>query len=116
MKFRSYILSKRECYGIKVYKLHEGSTGYLCNYIVYTSTDTSYPGPGHNFPKGFDDCSNPSKVLLSLMKNLYNQGYAMVLDKLYTSPYIFSALYHTVFLDLEENERSTKRFLVVETP
>lgn len=50
------------------------------------------------------------------MKNLYNQGYAMVLDKLYTSPYIFSALYHTVFLDLEENERSTKRFLVVETP
>ena len=26
-------------------------------YIVYTSTDTSYPGPGHNFPKGFDDCS-----------------------------------------------------------
>ena len=63
-------------------------------YIVYTSTDTSYPGPGHNFPKGFDDCSNPSKVLLSLMKNLYNQGYAMVFDKLYASPYIFSALYH----------------------
>ena len=61
LKFRMYILSKRERYGIKVYKLRESSTGYLCNYIVYRSTDTSYPGPGHNFPKGFDDCSNPSK-------------------------------------------------------
>ena len=89
LKFRMYIPSKRKCFGIKVYMLCESSTGSLYNFIVYTGADITYPDPGLNFPKGFDDYSNPSKLALSLMKNLYNQSYAMVLDNLYTSPEFF---------------------------
>ena len=72
----------------------ESPTGYLFNFIVYTGADTAYPNPGLNFPKSFDDYSNPQKVVLSLMKNLYNQGYTMVSDNLYTSPELFPALYY----------------------
>ena len=74
--------------------LCESSTGYLCKFIVYTGPDRAYPDPGLNFPKGFGDFSNPSNVVLPLIKNLYNYGYTMVINNLYASPELFSALYH----------------------
>ena len=83
-----------KCYETKLYMLCESSTGYLCKFIVYTGPDRAYPDPGLNFPKGFGDCSNPSNVVLPLIKNLYNYGYTMVINNLYASPELFSALYH----------------------
>lgn len=93
LKFRMYIPSKRERYGVKIYMICESDSGYLSNFIVYTGADTKYPPPSIPLPKEFDDYSNPSKVVLSLMEGFYSKGYNIVLDNLYTSPELLKALY-----------------------
>ena len=93
LKFRIYIPSKRERYGIKIYMLCESDTGYLSDFIVYTGADTKYPPPSVQLPKQFDEYENPSKVVLSLMEGFYQKGYNIVLDNLYTSPELLKALY-----------------------
>ena len=42
LKFRIYIPSKREEYGIKIFMLCESDTRYLLNFIVYVGADTAY--------------------------------------------------------------------------
>ena len=41
--------------------------------------------PNVKLPKPFGDYTGSSKVVLSLIDSLYNQGYKVVLDNLYTS-------------------------------
>ena len=48
--------------------------------------------PNVKLPKPFDDYTGPSKVVLSLIDGLYNQGYKVVLNNLYTSPELLRAL------------------------
>ena len=48
--------------------------------------------PNAKLPKLFGDYTGPSKVVLSLIDGLYNQGYKVVLDNLYTSPELLRAL------------------------
>ena len=93
LKFRMYIPNERERYGVKIYMICESETGYLSNFIVYTGADTKYPRPTIPLPKGFDEYTNPSKVVLSLMEGFYNQGYNIALDNLYTSPELLKALF-----------------------
>ena len=92
LHFKQFIPSKRERYGVKIYMLCESSTGYLWKFIIYTGADTVYPLPGVALPKPFDEYGNPSKVVLSLLNGLYNKGYKVVLDNLYTSPELLRAL------------------------
>ena len=73
--------------------LCESETGYLSNFIVYTGADTVYPEPDVLLPKAFDEYTNYSKVVLSLICDYYNQGYNVALDNLYTSPELLKALY-----------------------
>ena len=93
LKFRMYIPSKRERYGIKIYMLCESDTGYLVDFIIYTGADTKYPKPTVPLPKNFDDYKNPSKVVLSLMEGYYNYGHNLALDNFYTSPELLKALF-----------------------
>ena len=74
LKFKMYIPSKRERYGIKIYMLCESETGYLHDFIVYTGADTKYPVPSFPLPKDFAEYKNPSKVVLSLMEGYYGAG------------------------------------------
>ena len=64
LKVKVYIPSKRERYGMKIYMLCESHTGYL--------SDTVYPEPSITLPKPFEDYSNPSKIVLSLLEGFYN--------------------------------------------
>ena len=70
----------------------ESNTGYLWRFIIYTGIDTIYMQPNVKLLKPFGDCAGPSKVTLSLIDGLYDQGYKVVLDNLYTSPEILRAL------------------------
>ena len=65
---------------------------YLWKFIIYTGADTVYPSPGVVLPKPFDEYGNSSKVVLSLLHGLYNKGYKVMLDNLYTSPDLLRAL------------------------
>ena len=95
--FRQYIPGKRERYGIKIYMLCESESAYLWKFLIYTGAATVYPVPSINLPKPFEEYKNPSKVVLSLMGVLYNQGYNVTLDNLYTSPELLRVLlmHHT---------------------
>ena len=87
LKFRVYIPSKRERYGVKIYMLCESKTGYLVSFIIYCGGDTKYTPPaGIDLLKDFDEYANPSKVVLSLASTILNQGYCIIVDNLYTSP------------------------------
>ena len=69
----------------------ESNTGYLWRFIIYTGADTIYKEPNINVHllKPFSDYTGPSRVVLSLIDGMYNQGYKVVLDNLYTSPELF---------------------------
>ena len=44
--------------------------------------------------KPFDSYSSPSKIVLSLIDGLYNQGHKVVLDNYYISPVLLRTLLH----------------------
>ena len=94
LHFKQYIPSKRDRYGVKIYMCCESNTGYLWRFIIYTGADTIYKEPNINVQllKPFNDYTGPSKVVLSLIDGMYNQGYKVVLDNLYTSPELFRVL------------------------
>ena len=92
LAFKIYIPSKRERYGIKLYMVCESDTGYLPRFIVYTGASTVYQEPVEELSKQFDDYSNPSKVILSLLRGFYNKGHCVTLDNFYTSPGIAKEL------------------------
>ena len=92
LHFRQFIPSKRERYGVKIYMCCECNTGYLWRFIIYTGPDTIYMQPDVKLPKPFGDYTGPSKVVLSLIDGLDNQGYTVVLDNLYTSPELLRTL------------------------
>ena len=93
LRFKIYIPSKRERYGVKIYMLCESATGYLRDFIVYTGADTIYPEPPHQLPKPFEQYKSPSKVVLALLAGLFNKGYSLALDNLYTAPELLKALW-----------------------
>ena len=50
LKFRIYIRSKRERYGMMIFMLCESDTGYLLNFIVYVGVNTGYLNAPTNLP------------------------------------------------------------------
>lgn len=96
LRFRVYIPSKRERYGIKIFMNCESSSGYLLRFIVYTGEGTDYGEFNHVLPKSkpFDDYKSPSRVVLSLVQKYINHGYILTLDNYYTSPELAEALLH----------------------
>ena len=101
LKFRVYIPNKRERYGVKVYMLCESASAYLYSFKVYSGSGKTYSGSGKTYPepngielpKPYEEYSTYSKVVLSLMDGLYDDGYCVTLDNLYTEPYLLLALY-----------------------
>ena len=47
---------------------------------MYTGATTIYQEPVEKLPKQFDDYTNPSKVVLSLLRGFYNKGFCVTLD------------------------------------
>ena len=55
--------------------LYESATGYLCDFIIYTGTETLYPSPNVKLPMPFENFKNTSKVVLSLFTAFYKKCY-----------------------------------------
>ena len=66
--------------------LCESNTGYLLNFIVYVGAATAYPNAPVNLQLRFEDYTNPSKAVLSLLHRYLNKGYCLTLDNYYTFP------------------------------
>lgn len=72
LKFKQYISNKRHKFGIKLFKLcQEG--GYTYNFKVYCGKESD------------KNSSVPSKVVISLMDGLLNEGRTLCTDNYYTS-------------------------------
>ena len=65
--YNLYPIKMRKVYGIKLYMPCKSSKAYLMGFIVYTGATTGYPEPMEDLSKPFEDYSNPSKTVLSLM-------------------------------------------------
>ena len=59
---------------------------------LYTGASTVYQEPVEELSEQSDDYTNPSKVVLSLLRGFYNKGYCVTLDNFYTSPEIAKEL------------------------
>ena len=55
----------------------ESNTVYLLKFIVYTGASTVYQEPVEEFSKQFDDYTNPSKIVLSLLRGFYHKDYSV---------------------------------------
>ena len=55
--------------------LYESATGYLCDFIIYTWTETLYSSPNVKLPMPFENFKNTSKVVLSLFTAFYKKCY-----------------------------------------
>ena len=53
LKFRIYIPSRGERYGVKIFMLSKSNTGYLLNYTVYVGAATAYPNAPANLQLPF---------------------------------------------------------------
>ena len=71
--------------------LCESKTGYLLNFIIYTSATTEYLDQPDPLPMKFHEYKNPSKVVLSLLYDYLHKGYCVTLDNYYTSPELADA-------------------------
>ena len=92
LKFRIYITSNRERYGVKIFMLCESNTVYLLNYIVYVGASTAYRNAPANLQLPFEDYASPSKFILSLFHRYLNKGYCVTSDNYYRSPELGKAL------------------------
>ncbi|XP_028167065.1 piggyBac transposable element-derived protein 4-like isoform X2 [Ostrinia furnacalis] len=77
LRFKEYIRSKATKFGIKTFELCESATGYLWSFFVYTGKDT-------------DDDSKllhkSTKIVLKLVRPLFNKGYKLFMDNWFNSP------------------------------
>ena len=67
--------------------LCESSENYLVSFIIYCGSDIKRTLPVDiDLLKDFDEYTNPSKVVLSSISSLLNQGHCIIVDNLYISP------------------------------
>ena len=81
--FRQYIKDKPTKWGMKVWVLADSITGYTYNFLVYTGK--SGDRDRHANGLGYE-------VVMSLSKQLLNQGYKLFTDNFYTSVKLFEDL------------------------
>lgn len=83
--WKQYIPTKRARFGIKMYQLCESSSGYIWNSIIYSGKTTVYD-------EEFSSFKMSTRVVLTLAKDLLNQGYTLTTDNFYTSPELAEVL------------------------
>ena len=91
LSFKQYIPSKPDKFGMKLYVLCEGNSGYISTYEVYTgkSFDPNPDADQHEQAQG-----HTYNVVMGLMKKcgFLNKGYTLYTDNYYTSPTLYKDL------------------------
>lgn len=74
------IRTKAARFGIKFYELCESTTGYLYRFIIYIGKgSTEDEAPLHGFK------SSTAKIVLQLMRGLFDKGYTLFMDNFYNN-------------------------------
>jgi hypothetical protein len=71
---------------MKIYELCKSSTGYVCNFVIYTGKDTIY---GQKHPGE----QTSSRIVLEVSHDLPDKGYCLYLDNWYTSPKLLTLMH-----------------------
>lgn len=82
LSYKQFNPSKRARFELKIYKLCEASTGFCCDFKVYT---------GQN--KIDRNSSASENVVMDLSKSILNKGYTLFFDNWYSSPNLFLELH-----------------------
>lgn len=80
-RFKMYIPSKPEKYGIKIQCVTDARTGYLHNAYIYAGKDTD----GISLSKEERTLSKPTQAVIRLVKHLYNTNRNVTCDNWYSS-------------------------------
>ena len=84
VSFRQYVRGKPHPWGIKAYALAESASGYLYSLVIYYGRETQLLSR--------PDLNHTTRVVLTLIQPLVNQGYDLYTDRFYTSPILASEL------------------------
>ena len=85
LKMKQYIPLKRARFGLKTYALCECGSGYIWKSMLHTTTASM----------DLDDATDglvSSRIVLSLMKDLFDKGYCVFMDNFYSSPALYRQL------------------------
>lgn len=85
LAMKQYIPIKRARFGLKSYLLCESGSGYIWKVMVHI-------GPAMDLEPS-DDGLKSSQIVLTLAKDLLDQGYCIYMDNWYSSPKLFKQLH-----------------------
>jgi len=86
LPMKQYIRTKAARWGLKSYELCESDSGYIWNSIIHTGTGDDMMLDNSN------DNRTTSRIVLTLMRDLFGMGYRVFIDNFYSSPTLFSQL------------------------
>ncbi|XP_028041778.1 uncharacterized protein LOC114251638 [Bombyx mandarina] len=92
LTFSQKIATKKARVGIKSYELYESRTGYLWRMEVYSGkghihvAQVGVQEPVEEHEEGDEPESATSKIVLTLMRPLFNRGHTLVMDNFYNAP------------------------------
>jgi hypothetical protein len=84
LKFKQYIPSKRNRFGIKLFVLCDSKTGFVLDFLVYTGNDQHI-----NFNESLQQSGS---VISTLMEPYLNKGHIIYMDNWYSSPLLYQYL------------------------
>ena len=76
LRWKRFIPLKRARFGIESFVLAETQTGYVWNIGIYSGKEKTYQLSVQNV----ENITKPSKIVLSLAKELLNKGYCIGMD------------------------------------
>ena len=85
LKFKQYISSKRNRFGVKLFLMCDCSTGFVLDFIVSTGSTTELVGTS--------ELNIPGSIVMALMKKYLDKGHILYVDNWYSSPKLFRVLY-----------------------
>jgi hypothetical protein len=85
LKFKQYIPSKRNRFGIKLFLICDCSTGFVLNFTVYTGSATELVRTS--------ELDIPGSIAMALAENYLDKGHVIYVDNWYSSPKLFQVLY-----------------------
>lgn len=85
LQMKQYIPMKRARFGLKTYAVCECGSGYIWKSILHTNTAVM------NLEEAADGLVS-SRIVLTLVKDLLNQGHCVFMDNFYSSPSLYRQL------------------------
>jgi hypothetical protein len=101
LHFKQYIPTKRHKFGIKISLLCDCKTGFVLDFILYSSAETEIYYQ--------DELGLSGSIVITLLKRFLNKGHSLFVDNFYSSPILFEYLhrYRTGACETVKKNRSS---------